>query len=214
MTKDEYIKYMQAKLWEFRDLLYEKSDSPLVFLGKVDINLDDYVEFSKTYFDLANQDWEQEKPYFTKEGNFRAKLNILSGYNKLNSFVLNYGKNGNTNEVLKEIFGKDNFTRLDLIPDTVLLRLIVKFPGHGFPFHVDDASSYKENFSQYSDKAKRLWIPVSPWDDGHMFQISNQIITQWDSGDTYHIPWGTTHLGVNYGFKPQFTLSLTGCTYE
>lgn len=214
MIKQEYINFMDSKLWEFEDLLYNKEDAPLHFLGNVDLKVEDYIEFSKNYFDLCEQDWEQEKSYYTKEGNFRAKLNILLGYNKSNSFVLNFGKKGNTNEVLKEIFGNENFEKLNLIPETVLFRLIVKLPGHGFPFHVDDASSYKQKFSEHKDKAVRLWIPISSWADGHMFQIADKVITHWNSGDTYQIPWGITHLGVNYGFKPQLTLSITGCTHK
>jgi len=216
MLKKEYLFYCDLRPWEFAEYAYENNSFyDLVKLPSVDIDFTNYLEFTKTYFDDAEQDWEQEKDHYSKIGNFRAKINKLLGFGKHNSFVLNFGKKADTNSLLKDLFGDDNFTKLNLIPDTVLMRLIVKLPGHGFPYHVDDASSYHKRFSSnLVKKAKRIWIPISPWADGHMFQISDKVITHWKTGDAYQIPWGVPHLGVNYGLKPQITLNITGCTNE
>lgn len=216
MQKQEYLDYWNLSLWDFLPKLYDNQSSvDLISLPCVSVNYDDFVKFSIDNFDFADQDWERQKEYFTKDGNLRAKMNNLIGYGKHNSFVLNFGKKENTTEKLKELLGKDNIAILNLIPDTILMRLIVKLPGHGFPYHIDEASSYKKSFSEkVANKAKRIWIPISPWQDGHMFQISDKIITHWKSGDVYQIPWGVPHLGVNYGYAPQLTLNITGCTYD
>lgn len=216
MDKNEYVNYWSEKLWESIDNLYTNQKSEeLIQLPSIKINHSDFIDYSISHFDLAQQDWEQQKEYYSEEGNKKALLNTSLGYGKHNSFVLNYGKEGNSNDQLKHLFGISNFETLNLLPETVLMRLIVKFPGHGFPYHVDDASSYHKRFSSnLVKKAKRIWIPISPWADGHMFQISDKVITHWKSGDVYQIPWGVPHLGVNYGLKPQITLNITGCTNE
>lgn len=211
MEKEEYLSYWQNKPWLKAESLYKRDSVELIKLPKVFFNTDSYVEFSKTYFDLADQDWEKEREYYPVEGNNRVKSNIHLGYGKQNTFVLNYGKKGDTNENLKQLFGDDNIQTLNLLKDSILMRLIVKFPGHGFAYHIDDASSYATKFSQeMKQKAKRLWIPITPWADGHMFQISDKIISNWTLGDGYEIPWGVPHLGVNFGLRPQFTLNITG----
>ena len=216
MNKSDYEAYWNEKLWESVENLYgSQKPNELKQLPPVKINYSDFIDYSISHFELAQHDWEQQKDYYSNAGNKKAMFNIDIGYGKHNSFVLNYGKKGESNEQLKYLFGARNFEILRLLPETVLMRLIVKFPGHGFPYHTDDASSYQKRFSaNLVKKAKRIWIPISPWADGHMFQISDKVITHWKSGDAYQIPWGVPHLGVNYGLKPQFTLNITGVVYD
>jgi hypothetical protein len=212
MNKNEYITLWKTKPWEIAEYFYqsiEKAD--LIKLPSVDIDYQQFINFSLENFDYADQDFEREKSYHSKKCNLLAKTNVILGYSEHNTFVLNYGKQGNTNSALKMIFGDVNMDLLNLDPESVLMRLIVKFPGNGFACHIDDASSYKEKFNTSdTSKIKRIWIPISPWEDGHMFQISKSVITHWKSGDVFEIPWGIPHLGVNFGVKPQFTLNITG----
>ena len=136
----------------------------------LNLDPDSFIDFTEDYFELADQDWERQKDHYPEEGNRRVKDNTNLLYGRHNTFLLKYGNNGDTNEQLKEIFGYGNLAKLNLLPDTVLMRLIVKVPGHGIAIHLDDASTYTQKFSlAHKEKAKRLWFPVSPWEDGHFF---------------------------------------------
>ena len=209
MNKDEYLYRLNYSIKH-----YEHDPVNLIKLPFLALDSDTFIDFTEDYFELADQDWERQKDHYPDEGNVRVRDNMNLSYGKHNTFLLKYGNNGDTNEKLKELFGFGNLSKLNLIPDTVLMRLIVKLPGHGIAIHLDDASTYIQKFSlEYKEKAKRLWFPVSQWEDGHFFQISDKVLSHWSVGDGYEIPWGVPHLGVNFGLKTQFTLNITGVTY-
>ena len=54
------------------------------------------------------------------------------------------------------------------------------------------------------------FLPVTDWDNGHMFQISETVLTNYKAGDIYQIPFGIGHCSSNAGYVPQYTVSLTG----
>ena len=56
----------------------------------------------------------------------------------------------------------------------------------------------------------RLWFPITDWQNGHMFQISETILWKYKAGDVYQIPFGMGHASSNAGYVPQYTVSLTG----
>ena len=56
----------------------------------------------------------------------------------------------------------------------------------------------------------RYWLPVTNWENGFMFQISDTVIWNWMAGDVYQIPFGIGHCSGNAGYIPQYTVSLTG----
>jgi hypothetical protein len=211
MKKNEYIRYWDIQPWTLVEELHGTYPTvDLIKFPSVEIDTSKFIQFSKDYFDLADQDYERDR-LFDKKSSLFFRANMLLGYGKKNTFVLNYGKQGNTNDVLKSLFGTNNFKKLNLKEDTVLMRLIFKFPGNGFGWHIDGANSYKILFPKESESAVRLWMPLSEWDNGHYFQISDKLISHWKPGDTYQIPWGIPHLGVNFGYRPQITLNITGC---
>jgi hypothetical protein len=93
-------------------------------------------------------------------------------------------------------------------------------PGHGVAWHVDHLKSYQKKFSndlqidnnficQYG-QIVRLWLPVTDWSNGHIFQISETVLSNWQAGDTYRIPFGLGHCSGNAGYVPQYTLAITG----
>ena len=96
-------------------------------------------------------------------------------------------------------------------PDTILMMFIVKMPGHGIAWHQDDAGSYHKKFPDTDiNKLKRLWFSIQDWKDGHAFQISKTVISDWSKGAVYHIPFGVGHASSNFGYAPQYTVSFTG----
>ena len=213
MYKEHFLNYFTTRPW--RKVEKEYKDIPVVDIPKIttlDINYSDWKYFAIEKYDLADHDWERVKNGYNDRYKYLTTLNNQAGYDKNNTFVLNYGTQPEANAELLEIFGMDNIKKLNLIPDSVLIRLIVKLPSHGFAWHADNLRTYKNLYPQYADTAKRIWFPVSPWGDGHFFQISKTVISNWEPGDCYEIPIGVPHCGVNFGHAPQFTVSLTGAT--
>lgn len=180
-------------------------------LHNLDIDTQKWIDFTLENFELAQQKWESPKEHYSEYSNKWALVNNQLGRNRHNTFELNYGILGDSNEKLKVLLGDRNIKKLNADPDSILMRLIVKMPGHGIAWHLDDAGSYKTKFPNAdTSKLKRLWFPVQDWKDGHAFQISKTVITNWKSGQVHHIPFGMGHASSNFGYAPQYTVSFTG----
>ena len=180
-------------------------------IAKIQIETEDWIKFTVDNFDLAQQKWESPKEHYTEYSNKWAKVNNDLGRNEHNTFELNYGMNGDTNNKLKNLLGEENISILKADPDTILMRFIVKMPGHGIAWHQDDAGSYQKKFPNADiSKLKRLWFSIQDWKDGHAFQISKTVISDWSKGAVYHIPFGVGHASSNFGYAPQYTVSFTG----
>lgn len=237
MRKEEYIKLINYQKWRWAKKHFDTLDAYVPKkLGRVDINTEEWIKFSIDYFDQAQQNYESE---FTRSNlndlagfglsKKMSKLNVEMGRNIHNSFELNYGIEGETNEKMIALFGESNRKLLNLHPDFLQFRLLVKMPGHGVAWHVDHAERYvdqdylgihdkdfdKSKFNKRTQKCQygqivRLWFPITDWDNGHMFQISETVLSHWQTGDVYKIPFEIGHCSGNAGYVPQITVSLTG----
>ena len=138
MQKEEYKKLLDDKPWmemeEHFDSLPVAGVNPIT---QIDINTEEWIEFTLDNFDLAQQKWESPKEHYTEYSNKWATLNNELGRNEHNTFELNYGMNGNSNEKLKDLLGTENIKKLKADPDSILMRFIVKMPGHGIAWHQD-----------------------------------------------------------------------------
>lgn len=212
MLKEEYIKILKDEPWKEMESYFDALDVANVKLKTIlDINTNDWIQFTIDNFDLAQQKWEMPKAHYSQKGNKWASINNRLGRNEHNTFELNYGMIGDSNEKLKELLGSKNMQRLNADPNSVLLRLIVKFPGHGVAWHQDDADSYVMKFPDADKKSiKRLWWSLDEWKDGHAMQISKTVLTNYEKGAVYEIPIGLGHASSNFGYCPQYTVSFTG----
>lgn len=222
MDKNYYVKIINGKPWTWIKNHFDKLPKyKPTKITNCKIDQDEWLKFSIEYFDNAQQSYEIPKPHFNDFARRLATFNNKIGRNEHNSFELNYGVEGDTNKVMIAMFGEENLKLLKLRPDYLFFRLLVKMPGHGVAWHVDHIGRYTEKFKnelvidpqtkkcQYG-QIVRLWFPVTEWDNGHMFQISETVITNWKSGDVYQIPFGLGHCSSNAGYVPQLTVSLTG----
>jgi len=212
MLKSEYQNIIENKPWKEMEEHFDKLPVAEVQpIANIKINTEDWIKFTVDNFDLAQQKWESPKEHYTDYSNKWAKVNNTLGRNEHNTFELNYGMNGDTNEKLKELLGQENINTLKADPDTILMRFIVKMPGHGIAWHQDDAGSYHKKFPD-ADKSRlrRLWFSIQDWKDGHAFQISKTVISNWTKGAVYQIPFGVGHASSNFGYAPQYTVSFTG----
>ena len=212
MLKSEYQKLIQEKPWQEREEYF--NNPPIAGVNpitQIDINTEEWIKFTVDNFELAQQKWESPKEHYAEYSNKWATVNNALGRNEHNTFELNYGINGDSNEKLKRLLGTENIKKLKADPDSILMRFIVKMPGHGIAWHHDDAGSYKKKFSNVDvSKLKRLWFSVQDWKDGHAFQISKTVISNWSKGAVYQIPFGVGHASSNFGYNPQYTVSFTG----
>jgi len=212
MFKEDYKKIIEEKPWQEMEQYF--NDLPVAqvpILHTLDIDTQEWIDFTVENFELAQQKWESPKEHYSEYSNKWASVNNQLGRNEHNTFELNYGMLGDSNEKLKALLGDENIKKLKADPDSILMRFIVKMPGHGIAWHLDDAGSYKTKFPNADiSKLKRLWFPVQDWKDGHAFQISKTVITNWKAGQVHQIPFGLGHASSNFGYVPQYTVSFTG----
>tara|TARA_A100000172_G_scaffold35557_1_gene21622 strand:+ start:260 stop:937 length:678 start_codon:yes stop_codon:yes gene_type:complete len=225
MNKDEYVDLLANKPWAEMQKHFDSLDPVTVkSITQLSINPQQWIDFTIENFHNAKQEWEMPKDHYPAHAKQWANINNLLGRNEHNTFELNYGILGDTNEQLKDLLGKENIAKLNVDPASILIRLLVKFPGHGVAWHQDDAGSYAKKFPHINldpvtktneqGQLKRLWWSVNEWSDGHAFQISKTVLTHWKAGQVYHIPWGHGHASSNFGYCPQFTVSFTGLIFN
>ncbi len=212
MLKSQYEKLLENQPWQEMETHFDTLPVAKVEpIAQIKIETEDWIRFTVDNFDLAQQKWESPKEHYTEYSNKWATINNDLGRNEHNTFELNYGINGDSNDKLKNLLGEANIRTLKADPDTILMRFIVKMPGHGIAWHQDDAGSYQKKFPNADiNKLKRLWFSIQDWKDGHAFQISKTVISNWSKGAVYHIPFGVGHASSNFGYVPQYTVSFTG----
>ena len=212
MLKSEYVELHSSKPWKvIEDHFDNVPVADIKPIAHLDIETDKWIQFSVDNFDLAQQKYESVDYHYSEMNYKFSKINNQMGRNEHNTFELNYGINGDTQEKLRSLFGDENVKKLKADPETVLLRLLVKMPGHGIAWHHDDLGNYGKKFPDVDHtKLKRLWFSIQDWKDGHAFQISKTMLSHWKAGDVYHIPFGQGHASSNFGYCPQYTVSFTG----
>tara|TARA_B110000285_G_scaffold106056_1_gene120697 strand:- start:233 stop:910 length:678 start_codon:yes stop_codon:yes gene_type:complete len=220
MHKLEYLDTISKEPWNKVKEVFKYTPRVYVPLSTtLDICPEDWVKFSVDHIALGKQQWQDTKPHYTGASNELARTLMELGRDEGNTSNINYGTVEDTNDMLLDVLGQNNLQKLGLDRDTTLIKLLVKMPGHGFPWHFDDAASYSTYFPELElDKDKncslgkvvRYWFPVSDWSDGHVLQISDTMLHHWNAGDTYLLPWGQGHASSNFGYMPMYTVSLTG----
>ena len=214
MEKQQYVDLLSDAPWDRIDDFYVNKDQVSApYITKINIDSNAWTQYTVDNFNLAQQKWEKPKKHYAEEEKIIASVNNKLGRNEHNSFELNYGINGNTNQELVEMLGAENIERLGIQPEGILIRLIVNMPGHGVAWHHDAANSYFNKFSDFDgtlDDLVRLWFSVVPGENGHVFQIGSSMLYDWQAGDVWNIPWGVPHGSINFGYKIKYTVSLTG----
>jgi mannose-6-phosphate isomerase-like protein (cupin superfamily) len=162
----------------------------------------------KAFEDFANKHREEARPFLNAETNEQAINANWIGYNEHNTTETNWGLDPKHNSVLKQMIGRDNFERMGLNPDETLLRLLEYMPGHSLPLHYDGFEGFKRLYGK--EDSTRFFVAVSDWDWGHVLQVHDNMIANWQPGDTYIIPAGVCHASANFGISPKYTLTVTG----
>jgi hypothetical protein len=169
----------------------------------------------KAFEDFANKNRQEAtvksyhpRPFLNSETNEQAINANWIGYNEHNTTETNWGLDPSHNRTLKDMVGRENFRRLGLDPEETLLRLLEYMPGQCLPLHYDGFEGFKRLYGK--DGSTRFFVAVSDWDWGHGLQVHDNIISNWQPGDTYIIPAGVCHASANFGIAPKYTLTITG----
>jgi hypothetical protein len=204
----EYKGYYQ----DFLNTIGVDLKKPYTVASKVSLNLDHtaLIDYFSTDSKVKQTKYYMPRPFHPDADMRQATCLMHLGYNEHNSTETNIGLDEKDNQTLKAIIGVDNFKKLGLDPDTCLVRLLEYTPGNGIPLHTDSFNAFKNKYGQYDRRITRYFVAVSPWDWGHILQVHDKVIANWEVGDSYEIPEGIYHLSCNFGIAPKYSLTVTG----
>ena len=204
----EYKGYYQ----DFLNTIGVDLKKPYTVASKVSLNLDHaaLIDYFITDSKVKQTKYYMPRPFHPDADMRQATCLMHLGYNEYNSTETNIGLDEKDNQTLKAIVGVDNFKKLGLDPDTCLVRLLEYTPGNGIPLHTDSFNAFKNRYGQDDRRITRYFVAVSPWDWGHILQVHDKVIANWEVGDSYEIPEGIYHLSCNFGIAPKYSLTVTG----
>ena len=130
------------------------------------------------------------------------------GYDEHNTQETNWGLEPIHNEELNKLIGTSNFDKLGIDPSRVLVRLLEYKPGNMLPLHSDGMEGFRRIYGL--ENPRRFFVAVSDWDWGHVFQAHDNMISHWNTGDTWEIKPGVWHCNANFGITNKYTFTITG----
>lgn len=84
-------------------------------------------------------------------------------------------------------------------------------PGMMQPLHGDLYRFYKKSHGiDNIEDIHRVIVFLLDWEMGHIFHCDNQSIDGWQAGDWIMWSGTTRHIAANFGYKPRYTLQITG----
>lgn len=83
-------------------------------------------------------------------------------------------------------------------------------PGNTIPWHYDSHIFYSQSNNQEPNKAERHIIFPFDWDWGHIYQIGNNVLANWEGGVRYTWPHLRYHLAGNIGISDFVMIAVTG----
>lgn len=212
MEAHEYKSIVQSNIWD--DIKKHHGDLysyQAKLLCTLDINTDEWIDWTLNNFESAIQDHLRQKPHYDETNKWLTEATRTLGRNEGNTQELNWGKLGSANEDFVKMLGRDNISKMQISQEDVLVRVICNFPGHGVPWHTDEGGSYLSlNPHINIEECVRLWFPLTDWHPGLAFQLGDTLIHHWNRGDVYEIPWGVPHASINFGCNIKYSVSLTG----
>ena len=118
MEKQDYLDILEERLCDKVDEFFgDKNKVTVSQINHVDINPADWVQFTVDNFDLAQQNFEEPKEHYAEDMSWLSLVNNKLGRNRYNSFELNYGIKGNTNEQPIAMLGWDDIDSVGIERD-------------------------------------------------------------------------------------------------
>ena len=151
---------------------------------------------------------EPIRPFIPDDSMRQSVMAQWTGYNEHNTQERNWGLEPEDNHALKLMIGRDAFHKLNLDMETCMVRLLQYNPGQVLPLHTDSYNAFKHMYGE--GKITRWFVAVTPWDWGHILQIHDNVISNYDSGYAVEIKEGVFHLSANVGINSKYTFTITG----
>ncbi len=130
---------------------------------------------------------------------------VFHGYTEHNS-QMSYERlsREESNPLLKNVIDQTNLKNASI-------GIIKVSPGHVIPWHYDSYVFYKKtnNSKEEHNVERHIVFPFS-WHWGHIYQIGNNVISNWEEGECYTWPMFRYHLAVNAGVENLYLLAITG----
>lgn len=204
-----HIEYMKKedKSWHFNP---QKTDSSAVRETSISISRDEerfIHEYAKDQpVEIGTSVYEGEKDNFKENSLVWRKLDhVHHGYTEHNT-KMNYMRQTyqETPDCIKKILDQTGLTNASV----GIIRLK---PGNIIPWHYDSYIYYNEtNQNSGKKNPERHIIFPESWHWGHIYQIGNNVISNWKGGDRYSWPNLRYHLAANVGIKDFIMLAVTG----
>ncbi len=193
--------------WHFDPKAQDKSS---IILPRIEINnkLKKFlVDFCNTIpSEIGTSIREGELENYKENNLIWNKLDhVYHGYNANNTEIsyirLNYS---DANELLKNVVDQTNLEQAGV----GVIRLC---PGQVIPWHYDNHVFFNaSNKDKSSSYVERHMIFPFDWDWGHIFQIGNNVLSNWEMGASYTWPKYRYHLAANAGINDFYMLAITG----
>lgn len=171
---------------------------------------------NKVFYDYMYENWTtcncqpyDVRPNMDDLSNKQMSIARELGYHSGNTLKRDWGRHPEENLALCEMLGNDNIKLLGIDPNRTLIRLLCYMPGNFLPVHVDGTEAWQQYYKT-TDVPKRFSVLVNDWSWGQFLQIHNNVLTNWNVGDTYVINKGVWHCSGNAGILPKVTLTITG----
>ena len=185
--------------------------------------LERHVEFTTPWTDIVNwanqhrdraifKSIEPIRPFIPDDSLRQSVMAMWSGYNQYNTQEWNWGLEPEDDHALKLMIGSDAFKTMNLEMSTCMVRLLQYNPGQILHLHTDSYNGFRNRFGD--GNITRWFVAVTPWDWGHMLQIHDNVISNYESGYAVEIKEGVYHLSANAGINPKYTLTITGFVYD
>ena len=208
--QDYYQTYLDEKKVS---LINHYEISPLEKHIKFSVPWDGIVKWAEVNRDKAIfKSIEPIRPFVSDDSMRQSVMSIWAGYNQHNTQEWNWGVEPEDDHALKLMIGRDAFFDLNLDMEKCMVRLLQYDPGQILSLHTDSYNGFKERFGD--GKITRWFVAVTPWDWGHMLQVHDNVISQYESGYAVEIKEGVFHLSANAGINPKYTFTITGFVKE
>jgi|688.fasta_scaffold139629_2 hypothetical protein len=84
-------------------------------------------------------------------------------------------------------------------------------PGYVLPWHEDNYVRYRQSHGiQDVNQIIRVIVFLEDWKIGHIFQLTDRLLSGWKAGDWICWAGNNLHLAANLGIENRYTFQITG----
>ena len=196
------------KNWHYDPAATDKSA-----LRRNTIQINDHT---KKFLDTYSRELPIEIGTSVYEGEQKAFKSNNLVWRKLDHVYHGYHENNTKAQYLRKTYDESPTEIKEIIDQTGLVHasagVIRLKPGNVIPWHYDSHIFFNENDGKGNNKLKpeRHIIFPMQWDWGHIYQIGNNVLSNWKAGSRFTWPSLRYHLAANVGISDFVMIAVTG----